>query len=169
MREIRVNPSDTRTYHPVLSFLAFTVFFQAMGGLMGWITSHGIDEWYQTLEKSPLNPPDAVFGIVWTMLYLLLSYAAWTVWRAPPSTARTKTIRLFSVHMVMNWAWSPLFFAMHALLPSFLLILVLVFTAALLTWMIAPINKKAAAVFVPYLAWLAFAGHLSYYIWQQNS
>ena len=57
------------TSHKTFSFLAIAVFFQAMGGLMGWITSQSLDGWYQELARSPFNPPDYAFGIAWTILY----------------------------------------------------------------------------------------------------
>ncbi len=163
-----MNPTDTRTKHPVLSFLVIAVFFQAMGALMGWITAQGVDGWYQSLARSPLNPPDATFGIVWTALYFLLSVAFWIVWEKNGSKERTFALRLFAFHMVLNWLWSPLFFTAHALLPAFTLILVMIFTAAMLFWLILPLDKRAASVFVPYIGWLTFAGHLSHYILQKN-
>ncbi len=163
-----MNPTDTRTAHPVLSFLVIAAFFQGMGGLMGWITTQGIDGWYQTLDRSPLTPPNPAFGIIWSILYFLLSAAFWLVWRKPESKQRSFVISLFTAHMVLNWLWSPLFFTAHALLPSFLLILFLIFTAAMLFWLLLPLDRKAVFVFVPYIGWLTFAGHLSHFILQKN-
>lgn len=163
-----MNPTNRITAYPVLSFLGFVGFFQLMGGLMGWITAHGVDGWYQTLNRSPLTPPDAVFGIVWAALYFLLSVAFWMVWKRDKSEGRTFALRLFTAHMVLNWLWSPLFFTAHALLPAFALILILIYTAAMLFWLILPLDRKAAFIFIPYISWLTFAGHLSHYILQKN-
>lgn len=163
-----MNPTNTRTRHPFVSFLVIAAFFQLMGGLMGWITTKGVDGWYQTLQRSPLNPPDAAFGIVWTILYFLLSVAFWLVWKKDDSPERTMVLRLFAGHMILNWLWSPVFFTAHAVLPAFALILVLIFTGAMLAWLIWPLDRKAAFVFLPYLGWLTLAGHLTHYIWQKN-
>lgn len=108
------------------------------------------------------------FGIVWPALYLLLSYAFWTVWKQPAGGERTLILRIFILHMLLNWLWSPLFFIGHELFASFVLILVLIFTASMLLWLIWPFKKSAALVFIPYLAWLTFAGHLAHYIWRSN-
>lgn len=167
MRET-IEESVTRTKQPLVSFLCIIVFFQAMGGLMGWITAQGVDSWYQTLQRSPLNPPDFVFGIVWTGLYLLLGIAFWLVWQKPRTRARAIAMGLFLFHMILNWAWSPLFFAFHAVGASVLVILLMIFTAAMLLWLLWPLDRRAALVFVPYIGWLGFAGHLSHYIWKMN-
>lgn len=153
----------------VMSLVVIVALFQAMGGLMGWITAQGVDGWYQNLVRSPLNPPDYLFGIVWTGLYFLLSVAFWVLWRAPKSPQRTKVMALFIGHMILNWLWSPVFFTAHLTGPAFFLIVILFLTAALLGWLFfQKINRRAAMVFIPYMAWLAFAGHLSHYIWANN-
>ncbi len=160
------NPAQT--IHPAISFLGIVALFQAMGGLMGWITANGIDGWYQALVKSPLNPPDYVFGIVWTVLYFLLALAFWRLWKKPHSKERTYILSLFLIQMILNWFWSPLFFTAHALSPSFFLIVSLIALTGLLCWKSWPMDKIAAGIFMPYMAWLTFAGHLSFYTWQNN-
>lgn len=163
-----MNSSNVRTQHNAFSFLVFVVFFQASGALMGWITAQNIESWYHTLHRSPLTPPDSLFGVVWSSLYFLLSMSAWLVWKRNDSTARTAALRLFAGHMILNWLWTPLFFVAHALLPSLALIFILIFTAALLAWMIYPLSRIASFAFVPYIGWLIFAGHLADYIWMKN-
>jgi tryptophan-rich sensory protein len=77
-------------------------------------------------------------------------------------------LALFALHMLLNWAWSPLFFMAQAVLAAWLLILLLIFTAAMLLWLIWPIDRPAALVFLPYILWLVFAGHLSHFILLNN-
>lgn len=151
-----------------LSLLAFIALFQIMGGLMGWVTSKEVDGWYKTLERSPLNPPEATFGIVWTALYLMLAFAAWKIWSMPESRQRSVILALFGFHMLLNWAWTPVFFTLHAVLASLIVIAVMIITAALLGWMIRKHSSAAALVFVPYTAWLCFAAHLTQYIYAHN-
>lgn len=157
-----------RTQNPLGSFLVIAAVFQAIGGFIGIMSGPGPDGWYDLLAKSPLTPPGAVFAIVWPCLYLLLSYAFWAVIRAPEPRDRSVILRLFCLHMILNWAWNPLFFLGHQLFASYLLILALIFTAAMLLWLIWPLRRSAALVFLPYLAWLTFAGHLAYFIWKNN-
>ncbi len=156
------------TRKDILSLAAFVLFFQIMGGLMGLVTSHDIDGWYRTLNRSPLNPPEAAFGIVWTILYLLLSLSLWKVWSAPASRQRVLILSLFVFHMLLNWAWTPVFFTLHAVLLALIVIAVMIATAAILGWMIRPLSRAAALVFAPYAAWLCFAAHLTYYIFAHN-
>lgn len=151
-----------------IPLIAFLVFFQIMGGLMGWLTSKDVDGWYKTLERSPLNPPEATFGIVWTALYLLLAFSAWKIWSMPESRQRSIILTLFGFHMLLNWAWTPVFFTLHAVLPALIVIAVMIVTAAMLGLMIRPLSRAAALVFVPYTAWLCFAAHLTHYILVHN-
>lgn len=167
MREDEINPAK-RTRHPLLSFLVIAVFFQAMGALVGWITAQEIEGWYQTLRRSPLNPPDYVFGLVWTALYFLLSVGFWLIWKKENSREKNWLLGFFAAHMILNWAWSPLFFALHATGPAFLAILIMVFSAAMIAWLAWNLDKRVSLIFIPYLLWLMFAGHLAHYIWQSN-
>lgn len=161
-----MNSVDTRTQKPLISFLIVLMVFQIVGGFLGWISGPAMDGWYESLPKSPLNPPGMAFGIVWPALYALLAFSFWSLWRTEDSPARTFILRLFAVHMLMNWAWSPLFFIAHQIFAALIVIFILIFTAAMMLWLIWPINKAASAVFIPYLSWLTFAGHLTHYIWK---
>lgn len=152
----------------ILSLLAFVILLQVAGGFLGWLTSHDVDTWYQTLIKSPLNPPGYAFGIAWTILYVLLSVCAWLVWIKPENVQRKNILALFAVHMVLNWIWTPVFFTAHLVAPAFFLILVLIATALLLGKMIQPLDHRAALLLIPYIGWLSFAAHLNLYIWQNN-
>ncbi len=157
------------TAQKALPFLGIAVFFQAMGGLMGWITSQSVDDWYQGLARSPLNPPDVAFGIAWTILYFLLSVSFYLIWQSPKTKERSIALWLFFVHMVLNWAWSPLFFTAHELFASFALIVVMIVIAVfMMVFYYKKINRTAALLFIPYIAWLCLACHLSHYIWTHN-
>lgn len=103
-----MNLFATTTQRPLISFLIVLAVFQTIGGFLGWVSGPGIDGWYESLAKSPLNPPGMVFGIVWPALYALLAFSFWSVWRRENSPERTFALRLFAAHMILNWAWSPL-------------------------------------------------------------
>jgi benzodiazapine receptor len=168
MRRDLMNFPNTRTSKSMISFLGIVIFFQGMGGLMGWLTAQSVDDWYRTLVKSPFNPPDPVFGIVWTALYFLLSISFWRIWSKPKSPERTFVLGAFTFHMILNWLWTPLFFTAHALFPAFAMLLIILLTALILAWLVYSIDRAASLSFVPYIAWLCLAAHLSYFIWSNN-
>lgn len=155
--------------HPYLGLITFLAVFQAVGALMGFITSTGTDGWYQTLERSPLNPPDYMFGIAWTILYVFLAVYSWLMTYAPRTVRTRRILMLFAAHMALNWAWSPVFFVVHALFASYVIILILILTGLALIWMSWPVRRAGALLLVPYLLWLMFAAHLSWFIWTNNS
>ena len=159
-----MNSVDKQTRSPLTSFLLTLAVFQVVGGFLGFISGPGIDGWYASLAKSPLNPPGAVFGIVWPVLYALLAFSFWSIWKKPNSPARTHILYLFAAHMVLNWAWSPLFFIAHQIFAALMVIFIMIFTAAMLLWLIWPVSRTAALVFLPYIGWLTFAGHLTHFI-----
>lgn len=163
-----MNSPNARTWKDAVSFLAVVVIFQAVGAFLGWLTQQDIDDWYNTLIKSPLNPPNPVFGIVWTILYLVLAVSAWLIWKAEPSRLRTVFLGIFVAHMVLNWAWTPLFFTLHMVMPAFALIVVLALSGGLLVLTSLKIDKRVATMLIPYIAWLCFAGHLTFYIALHN-
>lgn len=152
----------------LISFLGFVIFFQIMSGAMGWITVQGIPGWYHELVKSPLNPPNQWFSIVWTVLYVLLAAIPWLIWRKPDSKARQTILWMYAGHMLLNWIWTPVFFTFHAVLPALVIIFVLIFTAAILAWLCWKKSRIAGILFVPYILWLCFAAHLTHYILMKN-
>ena len=137
----------------------------AVGGIF---TSSSVGSWYQTLEKPPFNPPSWVFGPVWTVLYGMMAVAVWLVWRnAAPGQARLP-ITLFAIQLVLNVAWSLLFFGLRQPGWAFaeLCLLWLAIGATLLTFW--PVSRPAAWLMVPYLLWVSFAGVLNLNIWLLN-
>ena len=122
-------------------------------------------KWYGTLNKPPWNPPDWVFAPVWTALYLLMGIAAWLVWS---DKGWTWALVLFLVQLVLNAAWTWLFFGLQrpglALFEISLLWLAILATL-IVFWRIRPL---AGALLVPYLAWVTFALMLNGELWRRN-
>lgn len=124
--------------------------------------------WYRGLDKSPLTPPDAVFGPVWTTLYAAIAYAGWRIWRAPRSGDRQGALRLWALQLGLNSLWSPLFFG--AKKPSVAmgdLAALLVAQGAFLK-KARRVDRGAAWLFVPYVAWCLFAAFLNAEIVRRN-
>lgn len=134
--------------------------------LLGFASSQiapmGADSsWYRALTKPAVNPPDWVFPVVWTSLYVMLGLALAMILNARGARLRGLAILLFAVQMLLNLAWTPLFFGAHQVWWA-LVVLAAIFVAALLTTLVfGRIRTAAAWLMVPYLGWLCFAGALN--------
>lgn len=132
------------------------------------VAAHSIPTWYAALAKPPLNPPNQVFGPVWTVLYALMAVAAWIVWKTRPSPCRRSGLRAFGVQLYMNLLWSWLFFGQHNLGWALTDLVVLWATIAYLIYTFRKMSHTAAWLLVPYLAWVTFAAYLNWAIWRLN-
>jgi len=131
-------------------------------------TTPNIEGWYGGLAKPSWTPPNALFGPVWTALYLLMAVAAWGVWRAPRGPDRTRALGLYGVQLALNALWSPVFFGAHQLLGGLVVIGLLLVALALTVRAFFRVRRFAGALLVPYLAWVAYATALNAAIWRLN-
>ncbi|MDB4960595.1 MAG: TspO/MBR family protein [Myxococcales bacterium] len=113
--------------------------------------------WYRLLRKPSYQPPAAVFGPVWTILYGTIAYSGWKIWKAERSTARTAALGMWGVQLVLNGAWTPLFFGARRPRLALLDIIALDLAAAGYTAVARRVDVPAARAVVPYLGWLGFA------------
>ena len=140
-----------------------------LGSLSGRVSNSGYDNaWFAALDKPGIMPPGAVFGIVWPLLYILLGIAVAIIWFARGAEGRGTALGLFIVQMLVNYAWSPLFFAAHQVSAAFWLILLLIALVVATVVAFARIRPVAAVLMLPYLAWLCFAGVLNWQIDRLN-
>jgi tryptophan-rich sensory protein len=114
------------------------------------------DVWYQALIKSPLNPPGYVFGIVWPILYLLMSISAFRTFN--------ETKNLFLIQLLFNALWSWLFFAFQMPLVALLNIWLLIYLNIKINLKMFYIDKLSGLLFIPYVLWLFFASYLNLFI-----
>jgi len=151
-----------------LALLLFLVVSFAASAIGAMATFESVRTWYPTLVKPSWNPPSAVFGPVWTLLYLLMSIAAWRVWRRPDTLESRLALRLFFVSLVLNALWSVIFFGLHQ--PGWALVDIVALWAALVfaQMLFARIDRVAAWLWAPYLAWVTFAVALNATIWRLN-
>ena len=126
-------------------------------------------EWYATLRKPTWNPPSWIFGPVWTALYLMMATAAWLVWQRGGWSGQRRALTLYLVQLVLNAAWTPLFFGLKMPGPAFAEILLLLGAIIATTVAFRRVNKGAAALLVPYLAWVSFAAFLNFTLWRLNA
>jgi tryptophan-rich sensory protein len=146
--------------------VAAVVAVSAGGAVM---TAQSVDQWYPTLSKPPLNPPDWVFGPVWTLLYTAMAIAAFLVWRRRGQRLVAAAMVVFGVQLALNGAWSILFFGLRnplAALVDILLLWLAIVATVLLFWRVRP---KTALLMLPYLLWVSFAVYLNWGIWRLNS
>jgi len=131
------------------------------GAVAGIFTGQSVSGWYATLNQPSFNPPNWVFGPVWSTLYFLMGISLWLVWKQKPSGERNRAILLFSAQLVLNFLWSFLFFYFHligAALMDIILLWVSILTMIILFYRIRPI---AAYLNIPYLLWVSFATALN--------
>jgi tryptophan-rich sensory protein len=139
-----------------------------VGGIAGVATSSNITTWYVHLNKPAFNPPNSIFGPVWTVLYLLMGISLYLIWRAPKTNARTKALRIFGIQLALNFAWSFLFFYFHLTFFAFVEIILIWIAIALMIYTFRRVNKAAAYLQIPYLLWVSFASVLNAAIWMLN-
>ncbi|MCB1486566.1 MAG: tryptophan-rich sensory protein [Bauldia sp.] len=140
-----------------IALAVFLVLCYGAGFLGQLATTPNIPTWYAALEKPSFNPPDAVFPIVWGILYAVMAIAAWLIWRSPPSRARTIALTLFAVQLFFNVAWSWIFFGVQNPPLGFVVIVVLVVAIAATVIAFGKVVREAALMLLPYLAWVVFA------------
>lgn len=139
------------------------------GGLGAVATTPEIDGWYRTVVKPEWNPPDWVFGPVWTTLFVLMGISAWLVWRPAGFKEAATPLSLFAVQLILNVAWSWIFFGMHRIGWAAVEILILWLAILATTAAFFRRSKHAGWLLVPYLGWVTFAGVLNFTIWRLNA
>ena len=134
-----------------------------IGSLMGVVSNSGFDNhWYAALTKPAFQPPGWVFGLVWTALYTMLGIALAAILNEPPSDRRRDAVWLFGGQLVLNFAWSPLFFGAHMIDAALLVIVVMLLMAAVAANYFRRLRAVAGWLMLPYLAWLCLATALNY-------
>ena len=148
----------------VLAGLGFAAVSFAAGAL-GTLAMRGKGspdgKWYRSLDKPSFQPPNWVFAPVWTALYGMIAYSGYRVWKAPKSPQRTRALSLWGAQMLMNSAWTPLFFGARMPRAALVDIATLDATAAAYAASAAQVDRTAASLVVPYLGWLGFATALN--------
>lgn len=154
---------------PVWKDAALAVLPVVAASILGQIaTMPNIPTWYAGLVKPSFNPPNWIFGPVWTLLYILMAYAFFRILRAPDSVARSRAIVLFLVQMAFNAAWSWAFFGLHSTLGGVVVIVPLLVLIALTIAAFARVDRSASYLLYPYIAWVSFASVLNIAIWRLN-
>lgn len=147
-----------------LYLLALSIIACQMAGLVGSIfTFSAIPNWYMYLNKPVFNPPNWIFGPVWTILYLLMGISLFIILNSK-SKLKTKALKVFFIQLLLNTLWSIIFFGLQNPLFGLFEIIILLVFIILSIYYFYKINKKAAYLLVPYLLWVSFASFLNLFI-----
>lgn len=154
--------------------LAAAILPVVLTGLVGSLsTGSNIEGWYANLAKPSFNPPNWAFPVAWTILYGLIAFSAWRLLGAKPRTGPTRegwrlAVIAFAVQLALNAAWTPTFFAAHAIGTGVVVsgaMFVMILWTIRLSWRF---DRAAAGVLVPYAAWVGFATVLNFALWRLN-
>lgn len=124
---------------------------------------------FEALNQPPLSPPNWLFPIVWTILYILMGISAYLIKVSDASeTEKSNALTLYNYQLIVNFLWPVFFFNFGWYLFSFVWLLLLWALVALMIWRFDKINKTAAYLNIPYLLWLTLAGYLNFAVWWLN-
>jgi tryptophan-rich sensory protein len=152
-----------------MSFLRYALFtvplVLLLGTVSGRISGSGYgNAWFDALRKPATMPPGWVFGAAWTTLYILLGLAVALILHARGARGRGLALSLFVVQLLLNYAWSPLFFAYHQVGAAFWTIFAMIGLSAVTAILFWRIRRSAGLLMLPYIAWLGFAAALTWQI-----
>lgn len=152
--------------------LAGLAAFLLLGGVVlalgGVVTATSVGTWYQGIAKPAFNPPDWVFGPVWTVLFLLMSVAAWRVWRRGGLARRRREMALYGLQLALNLGWPVVFFGLRQIgwgVAEMIALFAAILWTALRFWRR---DRVAGWLFIPYAAWVGFALILNASLWVMN-
>jgi tryptophan-rich sensory protein len=129
----------------------------SVGAIAGMFTSQAVPVWYASLNRPSFSPPNWVFGPVWTSLYILLGISFFLIWKEKASKERDLAIKIFSIQMLLNFAWSFLFFYFNLIGVALTEIILLWTSIAAMMYLFYKIKPFAAYLNIPYLLWVSFA------------
>ena len=148
---------------PAIFFIALCLL---ISGISGWVTQHGMQDWYVQLQKPSFNPPAWVFAPVWTTLYILIGIAGGQLWR------QRQTNRVgyhaYLLQLAFNFAWSFIFFGAHQIGWALLDLICLLIALSVTLYQALKHCRSAFWLLLPYQLWSLFAAVLNWSLWQLN-
>lgn len=166
-----MNTNATNGVNSIMKYFGPTVIGVAICFLVGYVSSlfqeDALIMWYPMLTKPAITPPDWVFPIAWSFIYLCMGVSIALVWPTSEKTFRP-IAKLFALQLLFNFIWSFLFFSMHSPTAAFIDIIALDVAVIIYIIKVYGTSKAAAWLFIPYLAWLMFATYLNAFIMIAN-
>ena len=153
---------DFSSVFMLLGFIA-ACFFAALTGAL-----FRPGDWYERLAKPTWRPPNRLFAPVWTVLYFTIAISGWLVWREAGFSGAALPLAMYVLQLVLNAAWTPIFFGLHRPDLGFLDIVLVWLSIIATIALFFPIHTAAALLLLPYLAWVTFAAALNFAVWRLN-
>ncbi len=154
----------------IIKLVASLLLPLGIGGIAGMFTSEAIPGWYASLNQPSFNPPNWVFGPVWTTLYTILGISFFLIWKLPSSKERNLAILVFFVQLLLNFCWS--FFFFYFKMIGLALIDILALWAMIVVMLVRFYKLKPIASYIniPYLLWVSFATalNMAYFFLNRN-
>lgn len=141
-------------YFKFLSSLAISFSAAAIGSLA---TTPNIPTWYASLEKPFFNPPNWLFGPVWSILYILIGLSLYMLWTVPSKKSKRTAYIIFAIQMTFNALWSLIFFGLHQTWIGLAVIILLDISVVVSIVKLRRYSTLAGLLFIPYLGWICFA------------
>lgn len=153
---------------PIVLFVLCVAGVLTVGFVSGYSTASSINGWYTTINKPSFNPPNFLFGPVWSLLYALMGVSLFLILRCEPSAAKNRAILLFSIQLILNFFWSLIFFRYQ--LTGWALTEIILMWMAILAMIVQFMRVKPVAGWlqIPYILWVSFATLLNAAIYQLN-
>lgn len=140
-----------------------------VGAAGAGVTADSVRGWYLTLNRPPGVPPNAVFPVVWTTLYVMMGCAAWLAWRKfPHRTSHRTALRLWGWQLLANALWSPVFFGLHSPALGLVVLAIMLPLIALSIRALWRLDRRAGLLMLPYLLWSLYATYLNAGFWWLN-
>ena len=166
MKTSTAQPSSFQ-FFPFSISLVITLVIAAVASL---VTVPQVQSWYPGLNKPSFNPPNQLFGPVWSVLYVMIATAAYLVWKRRDASALYRTTRwVYFLQLLFNFMWSIVFFGLHQILPALVVIVLLWVSIVATIYYFSKFSKTAAWLLVPYLLWVTFASALNFSIYLLNA
>ncbi len=138
-----------------------------VGGLSAFLTKDNM-QLFDMVNKPPLSPPNWLFPVVWTILYILMGIASYFVYTAENKYRAQTSLTVYGLQLFFNFFWSIIFFNMQEYLFAFFWLVILLALIILNTLLFYRIDKRAGYLFIPYILWVSFAGYLNFGIYLLN-
>lgn len=154
----------------IIAIILFPVLVLIFGSLGGIITSKKIPGWYNPLKKPKFNPPNWIFGPVWTLLYISIGFSGYIFWDTKKGFYEEDTAHWFFYffQIFLNLIWTPIFFGLNYTLLAFGNICLMVVAVLVNIILFSQKSTLAGCILIPYLCWISFATYLNFGIWYLN-
>ena len=150
----------------IVTFILFLIITFSASLIGGLATVTFKEPWYSLLNKPVFNPPDWVFGPVWTILYLLMTISIWMYWHS--KNREMNTVYIYFIHIVFNTTWSIIFFGLHQIFLALTVLVILIIFIIILIIKFKRVNYVSSYLMIPYLLWSCYALFLNFNLYILN-